>query len=150
MVVQHNTIQALTGAPQGPCTGIAYAGGKHPYTCKSCYSLSTGKSSQLNRKLHRASSLKHPREEASRATKSGVVHKYCSKQAVEYALQSHRYQSKCREYKIVRLSQANEKLLHQAWNTDPTANSFIKMLLALFENHKLSSFDFSFFEELAW
>ena len=146
ITVYNKTIRALTGAPQGPCTGIAYAGGKHPYTCKSCYSLSTGKSSQLNRKLHRVSSLKHPREVASRATKSGVVHKYCSKQAVEYALQSHRYWSKCNEQKIVRLSQANEKLLLQVWNTDPTVKSFIKMLLSLLENHQLSSFDFSFLQ----
>lgn len=72
-VVYNKTIRALRGAPRGACTGVALASGKHPYTCESCYSLSTGKSSQLNRKLNCTSSLKHPREEAMQATKSGVV-----------------------------------------------------------------------------
>lgn len=50
--VYNKTIRALQGAPQGPCTGIAFPSGKHPFTCESCYSLSTGKTIQLNRKLH--------------------------------------------------------------------------------------------------
>ena len=44
-------IWALQGAPQSPCTGVAYRGRKHLFTCEFCYSLSTGKYSQLNRKL---------------------------------------------------------------------------------------------------
>ena len=143
-MVCNKTIRALQGAPKGPCTGVAFSSGKHPFTCESCYSLSTGKTSQLNRKLNRIASLKYPREEVSRATKSGVVHKYCSKEAVEYALQSHRSQSKSQEQNIIRLSQENEKLLRQAWNSDPTTKCFITMLLDLLENQKLSSFDFSF------
>lgn len=143
-MVYNKTIRALKGAPQGLCTGIAYPSGKHPFTCESCYSLST---SQLNRKPHQLSSLKHPREEISWATKSGLVHKFCSKQAVEYALQSHRSQSKSQEQKIIRLSWVKEKLLLPAWNTDPTTKSFIKVLLGLLKNH---TFYFSFFKEFAW
>lgn len=142
--IYNKTIRALQGAPQGPCTGVACRSGKHPFTCESCYSLSTGKSSQLNRKLSRISCLKHPQEEVSQATKSGVVHKYCSKETVEYALQSHRCQLKCQEQKLIRLSWENEKLLLEAWNTDPTTKSFVTMLLSLLQNQKLSAFDFSF------
>ncbi len=65
------TIRALSRAPLGACKGVAPEGSP---TCESCKALICGKTSTLNRKLHRSKGLKHPRSEDTRATASGVNH----------------------------------------------------------------------------
>ena len=46
-----NTIRALHLAPKGPCKGLAYKFGPHPYTCDACEALQHGKNSPLLHKL---------------------------------------------------------------------------------------------------
>ena len=46
-----NAICALHLAPKGPCKGVAYKFGPHPYTCDACELLQHGKNSPLLHKL---------------------------------------------------------------------------------------------------
>ena len=59
------------------CAGIACTNGDHPYMCAHCFELTHGKSSLL-KKFNRSKTLKNPRCNDLRATKRGVVHKFCS------------------------------------------------------------------------
>ena len=140
------TIRASRLGPCGPCTGIASDRGDHPYTCDSCDALIHGKTSTLNRKLHRANKLKHPRNDATRATKPGVTHKFCSSRTLEVAIQAHREQSAVAIRKADRLSEANSRLLHNSWHCHTSSRPFIETLLRLLEEGKLSDFDMSFLQ----
>ena len=143
-VVYKNTIRALKGAPKGECLKTASTSGKHPYVCDACDALRHGRHSQLNRKLHRATKLCNPGDQEDRATKVGVVHKHCSRQQLEKAIQLKNSENKAQNQKLVRLSKSNEKLLHDSWTSDPTLKSFFKTFLQLIQDHKLSQFDMSF------
>lgn len=143
-LVYKNTIRALKGAPKGECIKIASTSGQHPYVCNACDALRHGRHSQLNRKLQRATTLRNPRDREDRATKVGVVHKHCSKQHLEKAIQLKKTETKIQKQKLLQLSKSNEKLLHDSWTTDPTLKSFFKTLLQLMQDHKLSQFDMSF------
>ncbi len=131
----------MKGAPKGECLKIASTSGPHPYVCDA---LRYGSLSQLNRKLQRATTLRNPRDREDRATKDGVVHKYCSKQHLEKAIQVKKNETRTQKQKLLRLSKSNEKLLHDSWTTDPTLKSFFKTLLQLVQDQKLSQFDMSF------
>ena len=143
-VVYKSTIRALKDAPKGECLNIASTSGPHPYVCDACDALRHGRHSQLNRKLQRATTLHNPRDREDRATKAGVVHKHCSKQHIENAIQLKRQEIKIQNQKLLRLTKYNEKLLHDSWITDPTLKSFFKTLLQLVQDQKLSQFDMSF------
>ena len=130
-VVYKNTIRALKGAPKGECLKIASTSGPHPYVCDACDALRRGRHSQLNRKLQRATTLRNPRGQEDRATKVGVVHKHCSKQHLENAIQLKRNENKTQNQKLLRLSKSNEKLLHDSWTTDPTLKSFLRLCFNL-------------------
>ena len=68
------------------CTTVAFTGGKHPFQCFNCFDLAHNNLSSLLRKLNRSNSLKYPRSDVHRATRVGVVHKYCSTKNLESAL----------------------------------------------------------------
>ena len=103
-----------------------------------------GKSSSLLRKHSRSQTLKHPRSDDLRATKSGVVHKFCSSENLENAVQIHRNKVLLSERKVSTLSHANQRLLHDSWHRVPSARLFTETLLSLLEEGKLSEFDLSF------
>ena len=105
------TIRALHMAPKGECTGIASSTGPHSFTCNACEALQHGKSSQLLHKLQRASKLKHPCSEQTRAGSSGVNHKFCSKEHIGSALQKRKQTNDLKSKKVASISRANEKLL---------------------------------------
>ena len=69
VILYQGTIRASKFAPSGPCTGRASNKGDHAYTCDACDALVHGKTSTLNRKLHRTKKLKNPRDDPARATK---------------------------------------------------------------------------------
>ena len=98
----------------------------------------------LSHKLQRASKLKHPRSEQTRAGSSGVNHKFCSKEHIGSALQKRKQTNDLKSKKVASLSKANEKLLSDSWKNNATARPFIEQLLRLFEIDKLSAFDFGF------
>ncbi len=128
------TIRALFGAPNGPCTGTAKRDGAHPFTCDA---LPHAKSSSLYRKLSRNSTLKHPRSDEHRAESSGVNHKFCSSEHLQNALQSRKMGVKVKSMKVVHLSHACQKLLHDSWHGSQSAKPFIETLMTLFETNKL-------------
>ena len=49
------TIRASTAAPQGPCQWVAIKGGRYPYICVACDTLTRGQTSPLNRRVSRDS-----------------------------------------------------------------------------------------------
>ena len=57
VILYQGKIRASKFAPSGPCTGRASNKGDHPYTCDACDALVHGKTSTLNRKLHRTKKL---------------------------------------------------------------------------------------------
>jgi len=87
----------------------------YPFTCDACEALQHGKSSQLLHKLQRASKLKHPLSEQTRAKNSGVSHKNCSKEHLRSALQNRKLKNNLQSKKILSVSKANEKLLSDGW-----------------------------------
>jgi len=138
------TIRALSGGPLGACQGIASSCGCHPNICVTCDALVHGKSSTLNRKLHRSKLLKHPRSEEQRALFSGVNHKFCSAEHLQAAVRIRKIQEQRVNEKLVSLQASNEKLLHDSWHPHPTAKPFVKTFLSLIESNKLSEFDLNF------
>ena len=138
------TIRALFGAPLGPCTKLAKADGPHPYTCDACDALIHGQTSVLNRRLLRDNQLKHPRSQEQRAIQSGVNHKYCSLTHLQIALNKRKENEHLQADKIVHLSKANEKLLHNSWHRCTSVRPFIESLITLFEGGKISDFDLNF------
>lgn len=138
------TIRALYAAPLGPCNKEAINNGPHPYTCSACNALVVGQTSVLNRRLHRDNQLKHPRMYEKRAMQPGVNHKFCSPSHLQIALSTRKVTEHLQERKIVRLSKANEKLLHNSWPSSTTTRPFIESLITLFEENKLTDFDFNF------
>ena len=141
-----NTIRALHLAPKGPCKGLAYKFGPHPYTCDACEALQHGKNSPLLHKLGRAAKLKHPRTVQNRATQCGVSHKYCSKEHLEIALQNRALVNKTQKKKITQLEIENQKLLLDSWKHNATTRPFVEQLLKLFDENKLSEFDLNFLD----
>ena len=139
------TIRASTAAPLGSCTGVASSQGQHPYTCVACDALTHGKTSPLNRLLHRAPTLKHPRSDAMWATQPGINNKFVSAESLDIALRSRRVESGISKVKIDRL---NQKLLSESWDNSPSIRPFVETLTSLIEQEKLSSFDISFLENL--
>ena len=131
----HGTIRALHLSPKGACKGIASKSGPHPYTCVACEALQHGKNSQLLHKLMRASKLKHPRSEQSRASQCGISHKYCSKPHLESALHARKVQADSQAKSLAILTKANQKLLTESWKTNATARPFVQQLLKLFESN---------------
>ena len=129
------TIRALSGGPLGACYGVVSS------TCDACNALVHGKTSNLNRKLHRSKHLKHPRCEEDRATSSGVNHKYCSAEDLQHAMQSRKNQARISSEKILSLTAQNKSLLHDSWHRYPSAKPFMQTLL---ETNKLSEFDLNF------
>ena len=138
------TIRALSAAPLGPCTHLAKSDGPHPYTCDACNALVCGQTSVLNRRLLRDNQLKHPRSQEWRAIQSGVNHKYCSPNHLQIALNKRKEKEHLQAEKIVCLSKANQKLLHHSWHRCASIQPFIESLITLFEEGKLSDFDFNF------
>ena len=98
-------------------------------------------SSQLLRKLHRATTLKHPRTERSRANCVGVKHRYCSDVDMKTALHERRTEMKLQASKLARLEREIEIILENSWKNYPYAQPFMEQLLSLFRTEKLSSFD---------
>lgn len=131
------TIRALHGAPLGACTGFASTAGPHPYTCDACNSLVHGKTSSLNRKYIRSLGLKNSRFDDKRATKVGVSHKFCTPEELKVALQ-------VRKFNQASLHSSFNKLLHDSWHNFDSAKPFVKTLITLLEDNKLSEFDFNF------
>jgi len=86
------TIRALSDGPLGAYHGIASSSGCHPYTCVACDALVHGKSSTLNRKLHRSKLLNHPRSEEQRVVCSGVNHKFCTAEHLQTAVYTRKIQ----------------------------------------------------------
>ena len=138
------TIRALAGGPLGACMGTALSDGPHAYTRDACDALVHGKTSNLNRKLHRSHQLRHPRSDAKRSVSSGVNHKFCSAEHLQMALQTRKVEEHKKNEKIINLQAANNKLLHDSWHKHTTAWPFLKTLLHLLENNKLTDFDLSF------
>ena len=89
-----------------------------PYTCDTCDALVHGQTSVLNRRLLRDNQLKHPRSQEERATQSGVNHKYCSPTHLQIALNKRKENEHLQADKIVSLSKANQKLLHNKAGID--------------------------------
>ena len=144
---EHNlvgTIRALNGAPIGPCSKTASSTGPHPFTCEPCNALVHGKTSALKRKLHRSVQLKNPRCDDLRATRDGVNHKYCSPQHLQSALAVRKSGERMRSEKIATLMEANRRLLHNSWHMHRSEKPFVKTLITLLAEEKLSSFDLSF------
>ena len=139
-VEYRGTIRALHGAPLGACTRVASSAGVHPFTCTSCNALVHGKSSPLNRKVCRDKTLKTPRSHEQRATKLGVSHKYCSSQHLQVALQARKTKD---DIQVAKLSSLN-KQLHDSWHNSESAKPFVKTLITLFTENKLSDFDMGF------
>lgn len=135
------TIRALHGAPLGACNKLAKTVGSHPFTCTACNALVHGKSSPLNRKLCRNGTSKNPRSDEKRATKVGVCHKYCSSEELQVALH---LRKKKDDIQVAKISSLNEQLLRDSWYKSTSAKPFVEMLITLFEDKKLSSFDLSF------
>ena len=140
------TIRACEAAPKGPCTSAASSEGQHPYTCDACDALTHGKTSPLNRLIHRAPNLKYPRSDAMRATKPGVNHKFVSSENLEVALHTRKVQSRVCKVKLDRTLEANQKLLSESWHNSSSLRPFVETFIALMEQGKLSSFDLSFLE----
>lgn len=140
------TIRASVAAPNGPCLGLAMSGGQHPYVCVACDALTRGQTSPLNRRVLRASKLKHPRSDELRATRSGVAHKYVSVANLESAIFHRKKISKTNQQKVDRLLEANKKLLSQSWNNSPSIRPFVETLISLLRENKLSAFDLSFLQ----
>ena len=134
------TIRALSDAPLGPCTKLAKPDGSHPYTCDA---LVHGQTSVLNRRLLRDNQLKHPHSQEERAIQSGVNHKYCSTH-LQIALNKRKENEHLQADKIVSLSKANQKLLHNSWHRCTSLRLFIESLIALLEEGKVSTFDLNF------
>lgn len=131
------TIRALASAPKGECLKTVSNIGPHPYPCDAYEALQHGKSSQLLHTFNRLSSLKYPRDECPR--RKGVQHKYRNKAALTTALQKSVSENK---YQSIKMSQANEKLMHQSWHNS-SLRPFIEQILNLFRSQKLT-FDLSF------
>lgn len=125
----------------GACRGVAPEGLP---TCVSCKALVSGKTSTLNRKLHRSKGLKHPRSEDTRATASGVNHKYYSSQHLQLAVQIRKNQCRISSEKLSSLMAKNHTLLHDSWHSHSSAKPFMQTLLQLFEANKLTEFDMNF------
>ena len=135
------TIRALSGAPLGPCTKLERGDGPHPYTCDACNTLVHGQTSVLNWRLLRDNQLKHPCSQEERAIQSGVNHKYSSLTHLQIALNKHKVNEHLQADKIVCLSKANEKVLH---NRCTSVRLFMESLITLFEEGKISTFDLNF------
>ena len=138
------TIRACAVAPKGPCKNVASNQGQHPYICEGCDALIHGKTSPLNRIINRPSSLKYPRSDEMRATKPGVKHKFVSAESLEVALHSQKVQSHICKVKLDRTLEANQKLLSESWHKSPSLHPFVETFIALMEQGKLSTFDYSF------
>ena len=84
------TIRAAEFGPLGSCYGQASTQGPYPYMyiCDACASLQVSKTSTLKCKLLRADKLTNPCSNKLRATKSGVVHKYCSRDDIKSAVEA--------------------------------------------------------------
>ena len=140
------TIRALPASPKGACMGTALTSGPHPFTCEACDALIHGKSSPLNRRLQRNDTLKNPRSVQSRATKWGVNHKYCSKEHLQSALSLRKTSEHKKSEKICQLVAKNQKLLRESWYSSPSIKPFVKTLITLLNEKKLSEFDLSFLQ----
>ena len=138
------TIRALSGAPLGPCTKLERGDGPHPYTCDACNTLVHGQTSVLNWRLLRDNQLKHPCSQEERAIQSGVNHKYSSLTHLQIALNKHKVNEHLQADKIVCLSKANEKVLHNSWHRCTSVRLFMESLITLFEEGKISTFDLNF------
>ena len=88
--------------------------------------------------------MKHPRGDIDRATKRGVQHKFCTEKDIERALQHRRLEAKMKVLKLKRLSKENQDLLFDKWHGHNSVRPFIEQLLNLFDENKLSCFDFNF------
>ena len=137
-VVYTGTIHAVA------CTGKAVSGGSHPYQCNACFQLVHGKSSQLLRKYNRSKKLKNPRNDAYRAARSGVTHKFCSPGDIENALKFKTVKAKIEKEKVNRLNCKIEKMLNDDWYQNCSTVPFLKSLHSLIANKQLSEFDLSF------
>ena len=123
--------------------GLTSNTGQHPYTCAACDVITRGKVSPLNRLVNRAPTLKYPRSDHTRATKSGVRHKYCSSDQLQTAIQIRCEQASISGRKI---QEANTKILYDTWHQHPTAKPFVQSVIKLIAENKLSDFDLSFLQ----
>ena len=123
--------------------GLTSNTGQHPYTCAACDVITRGKVSPLNRLVNRAPTLKYPRSDHTRATKSGVRHKYCSSDQLQTAIQI-----RCEQASIsgCKIQEANTKILYDTWHQHPTAKPFVQSVIKLIAENKLSDFDLSFLQ----
>ena len=126
------------------CSGNALSNGSHPYQCSHCYSLVHGNNSSLLRKFNHAKSLKYPRSHSARATKIGVVHKYCSVSQIESALHVKSVRAKMGKDKLEKINVKLQNMLSDNWHKSDTAIPFLKSLHSLIVDNKLSDFDISF------
>jgi hypothetical protein len=74
-------------------------------------------------------------------TKIGVSHKYCSSEHLHVALKLRKKKS---ENEVAKERSLNQQLLRDSWHKCESARPFIETLITLFEEEKLSDFDFSF------
>ena len=126
------------------CTKVAFTEGKHPFQCFNCYDLEHSYS--LLQKLNRSKSLKYPRSDVHRATRVGVIHKYCSAENLNSALKYKVEEAKTQKQIHDRLTKQVEKLLSDDWHKNETPLSFLRSLHLLIVEKKLSDFDISFME----
>ena len=126
------------------CTGTAFTIGKHPYKCIHCHDLVSGKSSPLLRKYNRAKHLKNPRSDDLRATRKGVVHKFCTVPQIETALYHQRQMMKIHKDKSLKLSATVERMLYSKWHDNMSAYPFLETLQRMIVDGSLSDFDVSF------
>ena len=110
--------------------------------CAHCFELARGKSSHLLRMLHRSKKLKNPRCDELRATKRGVVHKFCSVPHLTNALSHQNQVAKMHKDKNVKLLATVERMLHlkRQKGTYP----FLAELQNKIVDQQLSEFDASF------
>lgn len=125
------------------CTGIACTNGDHPYMCAYCFELTCGKSSPLLRKFNRSKKLKNPRCNDLRATKRGVVHKFCSVPQISNALSHQTQLAKMHKDKNTKLLATIEKMLHSKWHEHQSAYPFLVELQKMIVDKQLSEFDAS-------
>lgn len=83
----------------------------------------------------------NPRSDQKRATKVGVSHKHCSSRQLQVALQVRKQKD---DNQLAKIATLTEQILHDSWYKSKSAKPFVEALIMLFEDNKLSDFDFSF------
>lgn len=140
MILKFNTIRALKGSPKGACRGTASSSGPHSYICIACNALIHGKTSALNQRLLRNSTLKHPRSDTMHATKIDVNHKFCAMEQIDTAFSHQKANQKKQQQKMSSLIHANKRL-YDSWHKAISAKPFVQTLITLVEDNQLSDFN---------